>query len=186
MRATRQPAGKPEKAHQPLRRQGEKAMKTIKIAGGALIAAAALCGSIVSTSAAADNLPLNTVIGAGAGALLGNSFGGRNGALVGGLLGAAAGVAISSQRQAVAYGPPVYQQQGYAQQGYAQQQYEYAAPPVYAPPAYAQPAPVYVQAPVYAPAPMYAPAPIYVAPRQVGYYGYGHHERHGWEHRHWR
>lgn len=141
-------------------------MKNIKIAGSALIATAALCGALVSTSAAADNLPLNVAIGAGAGALLGKSFGGRDGALVGGALGAVAGVALSSYRSG-----PSYPTQAYGQPAYVPQQVVYAPPPRV----------VYPQPQV-----VYGPAPVYVTPAPVAYYRHGHHDRHGWERHGWR
>ena len=144
-------------------------MKTRKLIIGAVLATATVCSAGFATTAAADNLPLNAAIGAGAGALLGSSVGGRNGALLGGLLGAAAGVAISSQhRQGVAYAP--YGNYPPAAVGYAPPPVAYGPPPM-----------------VYAPQQvMYQQGPVYAAPQMLEYGYYRHHPHQGWDHRHWR
>ena len=132
-------------------------METRKLAGGALIAAAALCSAAFTPAALAGNAALDAAIGAGA-------------------LGAVAGVAISQQHGGYGLRPQV-------QSAYAQPvQYGYAAPPaVYAPPqvVYAQPPAFYAQPQV-----VYAQPPVYLAPRAYRHYGYRGHR--GWEHRHWR
>jgi hypothetical protein len=141
-------------------------MKSGKIAGALLISMGA---TLASTTAHADHLPLNVAFGAGAGALLGKSFGGRDGALVGGALGAVAGVALSSHRGGPAYAQPVY-----VQPAYVPQQVVYAPPPAVV---YQQPRVVYAQPQV-----VYGPAPVYVTPAPVRYYRHDHHRgHHGWE-----
>ena len=75
-------------------------------------------GLLSSGAALADDAVLGALIGAGAGAVVGHSVGGRDATIIGGAIGAAAGAAIGSQHTA--------------------SRVEYVAPPVYAAPAYPQ------------------------------------------------
>lgn len=90
------------------------------------IAIALVATAAISTTASASDRGINTAIGAVAGAVIGNSFGGQNGALVGGVLGAVVGNSVGGHdnrgysRQA----------QGYGGQGY------YRSEPVRARPVY--------------------------------------------------
>lgn len=103
-----------------------------------LLAGAALTG--LSSQAHADDgrVVVSTGLGAVAGALIGQSIGGRNATIVGGVLGAAIGASAATQGGNYRSGPPPAY-------------YPPAAPAVYAPPVQVyRPAPVIYQ-PVYQP-----------------------------------
>lgn len=124
---------------------------------------------------AGDEVVVSTMIGGGAGALIGGAVGGRNGAVVGGVIGAATGAAVASNGG-------YYRHAGYV---YAPAPVVVAPPPVYYPPVR-----------VVAPPPAYYPPgygyevvarpPVYVGGyyRPGPYYGpyYGHPYGHGWGH----
>ena len=75
-------------------------VKTIapKAAAAALVS---LC--LLSANAMANDAIVGAIIGGGAGAFVGQSFGGRDATIIGGALGAAAGVAIASDRGRTSY-----------------------------------------------------------------------------------
>lgn len=98
-----------------------------------LIAASLLATGLGSGVARADNVVIGGLLGAGTGALVGQSFGGRDGAIIGGALGAAAGVAIAGDYRSAPRRPPQQPIYYYAQPQvvYSPPQVVYSAPPVY-------------------------------------------------------
>lgn len=100
------------------------------------IAIALLSTAAVSTAASASDRNVNTALGAVAGALIGNSVGGRDAALVGGVLGAVVGASVSGGHDDRRYyghqqayrGQPVYYREpvrvrSYQRDGYGDRYY---------------------------------------------------------------
>ena len=116
------------------------ALAVLLLAGVALVS--------VTPQAHADDgrVVLSTGLGAVAGALIGQSVGGRNATIVGGAIGAAIGASAAQGGYNRGGASVSYSNGGYYQGGYS-------APVVYAPPVVYRPAPVYqpVYQPVYRP-----------------------------------
>lgn len=156
------------------------ALAVLVLAGAALVS--------ITPQARADDgrVILSTGLGAVAGALIGQSVGGRNATIVGGAIGAAIGASAATEGSYRRGGPPVAYSAGYYQGGYA-------APVVYAPPVIYRPAPMYQ--PVYQPVyqtvyrPVLRPV-IYPVAYYGGYRGNGgdfdsddrRHDGRGWDH----
>ena len=149
------------------------ALAILLLLGAALIS--------VAPRAQADDgrVVLSTGLGAVAGALIGQSVGGRNATIVGGAIGAAIGASAATENGHRRNAPAVGHSSGYYQGGYA-------APVVYAPPVMYRPAPVYrsVYQPVYQPVYRSVVRPVIYPVAYYGGYGRGYGEHYDSDDRH--